>query len=109
MSGYYEVMKEMALLYTTIGSLQQARELAIQLIELKIASCVNIIPQLESIYYWHGRVESSQESGLLIKATTDKLAQLIEWLENNHPYDTPAIIRLDAECHEKFYQFLSGQ
>lgn len=102
-------MKEMALLYTTIGSLQQARELATQLIELKIASCVNIIPQLESIYYWQGKIESSQETSLLIKTAADKTQRLIEWLENNHPYDSPAIIRLGAECHEKFYQYLSGQ
>ncbi len=82
---------------TTVGSGFDARSLAEQLVEEKLAACVNVIPQLYSVYRWQGRVEQDEEQLLLIKTAADRLDALQEKLLRVHPYETPEFVVLPID------------
>jgi periplasmic divalent cation tolerance protein len=82
---------------TTVGSGFDARTLAGQLVEERLAACVNIIPQIYSVYRWQGRVEQDEEQLLFIKTASDRLDALQEKLLRVHPYDTPEFVVLPIE------------
>jgi periplasmic divalent cation tolerance protein len=74
-----------------------ARRLAEGLVEQNLAACVNMIPQLTSIYRWQGRVDSATEVLLLIKTTRARYSAVEAALTVGHPYDVPEIIALSIE------------
>ena len=71
-----------------------ARQLAEQLVGQRLAACVNIVPGLESIYTWQGKVERDSEVLLIIKTRQDRYAQVEETLLQHHPYELPEILRV---------------
>jgi periplasmic divalent cation tolerance protein len=77
---------------TTVGGGYDARSLAEQLVEQRLAACVNIFPQLYSVYRWQGRVEHDEEQLLLIKTAADRVDALQEALLKVHPYETPELV-----------------
>jgi periplasmic divalent cation tolerance protein len=72
-----------------------ARQIGTLLVEKQLAACVNIIPQIESIYRWDNAIQSESESLALIKTTRASYPQLEEFLHAQHPYDLPEIIALE--------------
>ena len=69
-----------------------AREIAENLIDKKLAACVNIQPAGLSIYRWQGRVESAEEHLLLIKTLEDHYPKVETMIKKLHPYELPEII-----------------
>ena len=90
-------MTDKRIVLTTAGSEDEARKIAHHLVEHKLAACVNIVPQVESLYRWQGKVESSREWLLLIKTTEDKLAHVREAITELHSYDLPECIAVSIE------------
>ena len=86
-------MNDIALLYTTVSSLEVAQKLAQKAVLEKQAVCVNIVPQALSIYMWEEKVAQSSECLLLFKTDITRLETLQSWLNNEHPYVLPAIIK----------------
>jgi periplasmic divalent cation tolerance protein len=82
---------------TTCGSLEEARTIARALIERQHAACVNIVPQIESIYRWRGNVEAATECLLLIKTTADAFPRLREALGELHSYELPECISITVD------------
>lgn len=70
----------------------KAKELARKLVEERMAACINIVPKIESIYWWENKVQEEEESLLIIKTTQVKVEKLIGFVKENHPYDVPEII-----------------
>jgi periplasmic divalent cation tolerance protein len=68
--------------------------LARSLVEKRLAACVNIIPRVDSVYRWKGKLERSKESLLVIKTSPRRLPGLIREIRKTHPYDLPEIIAL---------------
>lgn len=99
-------MNKLAILYTTISSLKEAEHLARQAVEARLAICVNIIPGTQSIYVWDNKIESAVESCMIFKTMSDHLPMLERWIINHHPYDTPAILKWEAQSSEAFYQYI---
>ncbi|MEJ6475670.1 divalent-cation tolerance protein CutA [Pseudoalteromonas piscicida] len=83
------------LVLSTCDSIAEARKIATQLVEQKLAACVNLIPAVESIYVWEGQVEQTQETKLLIKTKSEKLEQVLAAIRNLHSYDVPEIQVVD--------------
>lgn len=74
-----------------------ARAIAENLINQKLAACVNILPGVESVYTWQGKRESAQEHLLFIK-TAEHIYDEVEMTINElHPYDTPEVIAINIE------------
>ncbi|PPE03410.1 divalent cation tolerance protein CutA [Holospora curviuscula] len=96
-----------AVLYTTIGTQQEAEQLANIMISQKLAACINIIPGGQSIYLWDGKIEQSAECYMLFKTTIEAMQELEQFIIQNHPYDVPAILKLAPESSEKFANYIS--
>lgn len=62
------------------------------IVESELAACVNIIPQLRSIYKWKGKIEDDKENLLMIKSKYSKVAELTEFIRKNHPYEVCEVI-----------------
>lgn len=82
------------IVFTTAANVEEARSLARHLVKEKLAACVSIQPQIESIYHWQGGIEEATESLLLIKTTAEKLAALEARLLALHGYETPEFLSI---------------
>ena len=62
--------------------------------ERKLAACVNLLPPMQSVYRWQGRVEQAEEVQLLVKTCVDRLDALTAAITHLHPYEVPEILAL---------------
>ncbi len=85
-------MTDKILVLTTAGSAEEARRIASALVERRLAACVNIVPQIESVYRWEDAVQQSAEWLLLIKTTGEAFARVRDAIKELHSYDLPECI-----------------
>ena len=71
-----------------------ARALAGALVSERLAACVNLVPGVESVFWWEGRVDRTQEVLLIVKTTSRRLAALTKAVKQRHPYQVPEILAL---------------
>jgi len=90
-------MTDKRLVLSTAGAEDEARKIAHHLVEHQLAACVNIVPQIESIYRWQGKVESSREWLLVIKTTVDRFAAVRAAIRELHSYDLPECIAIAVD------------
>jgi len=69
-----------------------AQSLAVSLVETKLAACVNILPAVQSVYQWKGKIERDEEVLLLIKTTQHMFPEIEAHILARHPYELPEII-----------------
>jgi periplasmic divalent cation tolerance protein len=81
-----------ALVLVTAPDLKTARRLARAALAARLAACANLVPKLESHYWWQGKVETGAEVLLLFKTTRLRLAKLEKLILAEHPYDTPEFV-----------------
>lgn len=74
----------------------EAKNFARGLVEERMAACVNLIPKIESFFWWEDQVQADDESLLLVKTTQLKLDKLMEYVKDNHPYDIPEAITVQV-------------
>ena len=85
-------MTEPLLVLTTMPDEASSKELARKLVSDKLAACVNLLPQMTSIYEWKGASEEGTEHLLLIKSTARAYPRLEATIRDTHPYELPEII-----------------
>jgi periplasmic divalent cation tolerance protein len=90
-------MTDKRIVLSTAGSEDEARKIARHLVDHHLAACVNIVPQIESIYRWQGKVESSQEWLLLIKTSVEKFPAVSDAIRELHSYDLPECVAVNIE------------
>jgi periplasmic divalent cation tolerance protein len=78
--------------FMTAANGEEATRLADMLVGAQLAACVQILPEIESVYRWQGKIERQAEVLLLAKTTKDKFAELEREVCALHSYDTPEII-----------------
>jgi len=81
-----------AIVYTTINKIQDGRRIARTLVEEKLVSCVNIIPKIESVYRWKGKIENDEEVILIAKTVDKNVKKTIQRIKALHPYELPDIV-----------------
>lgn len=74
-----------------------AKRLAEALVRRRLAACVNIVPGIQSVFRWKGKVERASEILLLIKTTAKAFQRLRQAIAQLHPYDVPEIIALPVQ------------
>lgn len=87
-----------SLILTSIDDLTQAKAMAKALVEQRLAACIQVSAAGASIYRWQGKVEQESEHYLQIKTTPPHADEVVSWLQQHHPYDTPEIICLTGEA-----------
>ena len=98
-----------AVVLVTVPDVKTARRLARLLLEARLIACANLLPRMESHYWWRDRVESGAEVMLVLKTMRTKLAALEKTILANHPYDTPEIIALPMiRGNARYLRWLSG-
>jgi len=81
----------------TAGSKEEAMKVGKALLEEKVAACINIIDNMNSMYVWKGEVQNDQEVVVIAKTTREKIPALIEKVKAVHSYECPCIIALPVE------------
>jgi periplasmic divalent cation tolerance protein len=76
----------------TAGSVDEANRLADMLVDKRLAACVQIMPEMESVYRWQGKVERQREVLLVAKTLSSKFAELEREVVKLHSYETPEIV-----------------
>lgn len=82
------------IVFITVDSPATALKITDKLMTERKAACVNIIPKVESQYWWQGKIESANELLLIVKTRAVLLEELIALVKQNHPYTVPEIIGL---------------
>lgn len=77
--------------------------LVTRIVESRLVACVNVISGVRSVYRWEGKVESDTESLLIMKTQRARMEQLIEAIEDAHPYEVPEVVALPVESGSHAY------
>ena len=80
--------------WTTIGPAADGRGMASILVNERLAACVNVLPEMDSIYRWKGQVETDRERQLVIKTTAARVPALRARVRELHDYEVPEFIVL---------------
>jgi len=92
-----KLARNFAIVLVTAPNLKTARVLAHAALGAKCVACANLIPKLESHFWWRGKLEQSTEILILFKTTKGKLAALEKLILTKHPYDTAEFIVLPLD------------
>lgn len=88
---------EAVLILSTAPDAPTARSIAAALVEKRLAACVNLVPAIESIYRWEGKIEAGAEVLMLIKTSRTKQQATLDALTSLHPYQVPEGIVIPIE------------
>jgi periplasmic divalent cation tolerance protein len=80
--------------FVTAPELKTARRLARGALRERLVACANLVPKIESHYWWQGKIESGAEVLIVFKTTKAKLRAFEKFILENHPYDTPEFVVL---------------
>src|ERR1039457_3565463 len=92
-----------AIVLVTMPDLKTARALAKAALSARLIACANLVPKIESHYWWQGKVESSAEVLLILKTQKSRLSALEKLVLAQHPYDTPEFLVLPLSAGNKKY------
>lgn len=89
--------------YITVPNDQVASSIGRHLLERRLAACINCLPQMNSMYWWEGNIETGSEIVMIAKTVASKVDELIAEIENIHPYNTPCAVVVNIESGSKDY------
>jgi periplasmic divalent cation tolerance protein len=90
-------MTDKRIVLTTAASEEEAGKIARALVDRRLAACVNIVPQITSVYRWQDNVEEAREWLLLVKTTSAAFGQVRQAIAELHSYDVPECVCLTIE------------
>jgi|SRR6478672_4073561 len=90
-------MTDKLLVLTTTGSQAEAEKIAHALVDRRLAACVNIVPKIQSVYRWEGKVETAEEYLLLIKTRQGRETDVCAAIRELHSYELPECVVLSIE------------
>lgn len=96
-------MNNLVLIYTTFSSLKEAKTVSEELLNEKLIVCVNIFPEVNSLYLWEGKISNSCEVVAIMKSKNDQVDKIVEKIEAMHSYDQPAIAVVSIEKANKSF------
>ena len=95
--------------FMTAANGEEAARLADMLVGSHLAACVQILPEMESVYRWQGKIERQSEVLLLAKTTKEKFEELEREVRALHSYDTPEIIAVPVvACSVPYLEWLKS-
>jgi periplasmic divalent cation tolerance protein len=86
------VENDCVVVWTTLAGTADASRFASTLVAERLAACVNVLPEMESVYRWEGRVETARERQVIMKTTSARMPALRARLHELHDYEVPECI-----------------
>jgi periplasmic divalent cation tolerance protein len=103
-------MTDKIVVLSTCATEAEAEKLARELVESRLAACVNVLPGVRSIYRWQGHVETAAEWLLIIKSSRELFPELRAALEKGHSYEVPEMLALPVvEGAPNYLNWFEGQ
>ena len=103
-------MTEVCLVYITVGSRDNAKVLGRNLVESRLAACVNILHPMTSLYWWDEDVEEAEETVMIAKTRASLVDALTERVLSLHDYDCPCVIALPVSGgNQGFLDWICGE
>jgi len=96
-------MSDELIVLVTTSNAEEAARIAEVLVSERRAACVNIVPAIESIYRWEGKVTRDQEVLMIIKTTAERYDELERRVKELHSYSTPEVLALKVERGSEHY------
>jgi len=87
----------MLIVLTTCSAPEVAEALAEQIVEARLYACVQVLPNVTSVYVWEGELQKESEVLLLIKTLPETWEALRDFITENHSYDVPEIVAVESE------------
>jgi len=84
------------LVVTNLPDSESAFNLARQLVDLRLAACVNVLPAVTSFYRWEGKLEQATEHTLVVKTVRARYAEIERAIVERHPYTLPEVVAVDV-------------
>lgn len=94
---------EAVVVFVTANSQEEANKIAQLLLDNRKAACINIVPRVDSFFWWQGKLDSAQESLLVIKTRKSVLPEVINLVKGAHSYEVPEIIAMPIIGGNKDY------
>ena len=83
---------EFLIVFCTFPNLEIARRVIIHLVEHRLIACGNILPEVESIYWWKEKIECASEVAAILKTTRTTFSRLESTFKELHPYEVPELV-----------------
>lgn len=97
-------------IYMTAGNKAEAQKIAKSLVEHRLAACVNILENMQSVYRWENDIQVDTEVVLIAKTTERLVSELIEKVKSLHSYDCPCIVSLPiSDGHAPFLEWIHDE
>jgi periplasmic divalent cation tolerance protein len=94
---------DLRVLYITASKVEEARKIGTALVESRLAACANIMPGLESIYWWQGQVVQDREVLLVVKTRAELVDDAIAMVKDLHSYTCPCVVALPITAGNPAY------
>jgi len=104
MRSLMKLTGKFAVVLVTAPDVKTARALARAALTSRLVACTNLVPRIESHYWWRGKIEAGGEVLLVMKTTTARLAALEKLIVATHPYDTPEFVVLPISRGNRRYR-----
>ena len=95
--------EDIRIVLCTFPNLEKARQIGTQLVESQLVACVNLVPQVESIYQWNGETQRDSEVLAIFKTRELLISKLEAELIERHPYDVPEFLVLPVDSGAEGY------
>lgn len=103
-------MTDIRFLYVTTPNYDDARKLAHKIVEERAATCANILPKVESVYWWKGNLETANECVVIFKTRADQVDEAMRSIRLWHSNSTPCIVSIPIEKADADYlDWLQGE
>jgi periplasmic divalent cation tolerance protein len=108
-AGILIAMTNIVLILTTWPDDQLAKQVAAKWLELKLVACVNILPEMTSIYSWDDEIQIGTEYQMLLKTSAHRVDELMQSIVELHPYECPEILQLPVTGgYDKYLNWIKG-
>ncbi|GAW83858.1 periplasmic divalent cation tolerance protein [Plasmodium gonderi] len=92
--------------YVTAPSKEVAEKISNVLLEDKLASCINIIPGVTSLYHWKGEIAKDSEVLMMIKTKKSLFDEIVKSVKSNHPYEIPEVISVPIQGSKDYLNWI---
>jgi periplasmic divalent cation tolerance protein len=97
-------MTDAIVVFMTAASADEARRIADHLVSSQLAACVQVLPEIESVYRWEGKVQHEKEVLILAKTTAAQFTDLEKAVRAIHSYETPEIVAVSMSAVSEPYR-----